>query len=83
MPASPPARDRFDDEHLLWLKSLLLLMLTAFALIAAWHYGLLQQVLFDEPSGLGRGHRPGLRDRGSSRARRVSGSFRKPPMRSA
>ncbi len=52
MQASSPARDRFDDEHLLWLKSLLLLMLTAFALIAAWHYGLLQQVLFDEPSGL-------------------------------
>lgn len=52
MQASPPDRDRFDDEHLLWLKSLLLLMLTIFALIAAWHYGLLQQVLFDEPSGL-------------------------------
>lgn len=52
MQASPPARDRFDDEHLLWLKSLLLLMVTVFALIAAWHYGLLQQVLFDEPSGL-------------------------------
>jgi hypothetical protein len=52
MRASPPARDRFDDEHLLWLKSLLLLMLTAFALIAAWHYGLLQQVLLDDPSGL-------------------------------
>lgn len=52
MQASPPARDRFDDEHLLWLKSLVLLMLTVFALIAAWHYGLLQQVLFDEPSGL-------------------------------
>ena len=52
MQASPPARDRFDDEHLLWLKSLLLLMVTVFALIAAWHYGLLQQVLLDEPSGL-------------------------------
>jgi hypothetical protein len=52
MQASPPAKDRFDDEHLLWLKSLLLLMITIFALIAAWHYGLLQQVLFDEPSGL-------------------------------
>lgn len=47
-----PARDRFDDEHLLWLKSLLLLTLTALALIIAWHYGLLQQVLFDDPSGL-------------------------------
>jgi hypothetical protein len=52
MQASPPARNRFDDEHLLWLKSLLLVMLTIFALIAAWHYGLLQQVLLDEPSGL-------------------------------
>ena len=52
MQASPPACDRFDDEHLLWLKCMLLLMLTIFALIAAWHYGLLQQVLFDEPSGL-------------------------------
>jgi len=52
MQASPPARDHFDDEHLLWLKSLLLLMVTVFALIAAWHYGLLQQVLLDEPSGL-------------------------------
>lgn len=52
MQASTPARDRFDDEHLLWLKSLLLVMVTVFALIAAWHYGLLQQVLLDEPSGL-------------------------------
>ena len=52
MQAQLPARDRFDDEHLLWLKSLLLLTLTALALIAAWHYGLLQQVLFDDPSGL-------------------------------
>ena len=52
MQASTPARDRFDDEHLLWLKSLLLVMVTIFALIAAWHYGLLQQVLLDEPSGL-------------------------------
>ncbi|MGI9487146.1 MAG: MotA/TolQ/ExbB proton channel family protein [Geminicoccaceae bacterium] len=52
MQARLPARDRFDDEHLLWLKSLLLLTLTALALIAAWQYGLLQQVLFDDPSGL-------------------------------
>lgn len=52
MQARPPARDRFDDEHLLWLKSLILLTFTALALIAAWHYGLLQQVLFDDPSGL-------------------------------
>ncbi|MGI9436131.1 MAG: MotA/TolQ/ExbB proton channel family protein [Geminicoccaceae bacterium] len=59
MQASSPARDRFDpahdrldDEHLLWLKGLLLVILTIFALIAAWHYGLLQQVLFDDPSGL-------------------------------
>lgn len=52
MQARLPARDRFDDEHLLWLKSLLLLTMTALALIAAWHYGLLQQVLFDDPSGL-------------------------------
>ena len=46
------ARDRFDDEHLLWLKSLILLTFTTLALLAAWHYGLLQQVLFDDPSGL-------------------------------
>ncbi len=52
MQARLPARDRFDDQHLLWLKSLLLLTLTALALITAWHYGLLQQVLFDDPSGL-------------------------------
>ncbi|MGI9421162.1 MAG: MotA/TolQ/ExbB proton channel family protein [Geminicoccaceae bacterium] len=52
MQARPPARDRFDDEHLLWLKSLILLTFTAIALVAAWHYGLLQQVLFDDPSGL-------------------------------
>jgi len=52
MQARPPARDRFDDEHLLWLKSLILLTFSALALIAAWHYGLLQQVLFDDPSGL-------------------------------
>ncbi|MEM7042533.1 MAG: MotA/TolQ/ExbB proton channel family protein [Pseudomonadota bacterium] len=52
MQARPPARDRFDDEHLLWLKSLILLTFTALALLAAWHYGLLQQVLFDDPSGL-------------------------------
>jgi hypothetical protein len=52
MQARPPARDRFDDEHLLWLKSLILLTFTALALITAWHYGLLQQVLFDDPSGL-------------------------------
>ena len=52
MQARPPARDRFDDEHLLWLKSLILLTFTALAVIAAWHYGLLQQVLFDDPSGL-------------------------------
>ena len=52
MQARPPARDWFDDEHLLWLKSLILLTFTALALIAAWHYGLLQQVLFDDPSGL-------------------------------
>jgi|GEM_PF-4231258 len=52
MQARLPARDRFDDEHLLWLKSLILLTFTALALLAAWHYGLLQQVLFDDPSGL-------------------------------
>ncbi|MEZ5931280.1 MAG: MotA/TolQ/ExbB proton channel family protein [Alphaproteobacteria bacterium] len=52
MQARQPARDRFDDEHLLWLKSLVLLTFTALALLAAWHYGLLQQVLFDDPSGL-------------------------------
>jgi hypothetical protein len=52
MQARLSARDRFDDEHLLWLKSLILLTFTALALLAAWHYGLLQQVLFDDPSGL-------------------------------
>ena len=52
MQARLPARGRFDDEHLLWLKSLILLTFTAIALIAAWHFGLLQQVLFDDPSGL-------------------------------
>jgi hypothetical protein len=55
MPARQPARDRFDDEHLLWLKSLILLTFSALALLAAWHYGLLQQVLFDDPSGLSLG----------------------------
>lgn len=52
MQARLHARDRFDDEHLLWLKSLILLTFTALALVAAWQYGLLQQVLFDDPSGL-------------------------------
>jgi hypothetical protein len=31
MQARLPARDRFDDEHLLWLKSLILLTFTALA----------------------------------------------------
>ncbi len=52
MQASPPARRLVDDEHLLLLKCLLLLVLTVFALMAAWHFGMLQQVLFDDPSGL-------------------------------
>lgn len=52
MHARLPARDFFNDEHLLWLKSLILLTITALTLLTAWHYGLLQQVLFDDPSGL-------------------------------
>lgn len=52
MQARLPARDCFDDEHLLWLKSLILQTFTALALLTAWHYGLLQQILFDDPSRL-------------------------------
>lgn len=35
---------RVDSEHLLLLKGWLLMAVVGFAFIAAWHFGLLQQV---------------------------------------
>ena len=43
---------RVDSEHLLLLKGLLLWAVIAVAFLAAWHYGLLQRVWSDDPTGL-------------------------------
>jgi hypothetical protein len=43
---------RMDNEHVLLLKGLLLLVVIAFAFLVAWHYGLLQRVWREDPTGL-------------------------------
>lgn len=43
---------RVDSEHLLLLKGWLLVAVVGFAFIAAWHFGLLQQVWREDPTGL-------------------------------
>jgi hypothetical protein len=52
MPLRAPGRILPAEDHLLWLKGMLLWLLTALALLAGWHVGLVQQVLFDDRSGL-------------------------------
>lgn len=43
---------RLDGEHLLLLKGLILLVVVALSFVAAWHYGLLQRVWREDPTGL-------------------------------
>lgn len=46
------ALPRVDSEHVLLLKGLLLLAVVGTAFLAAWHYGLLQQVWSGDPTGM-------------------------------
>lgn len=43
---------RLDVEHVLLLKGLLLLVVVSLAFLGAWHYGLLQRVWTEDPTGL-------------------------------
>ena len=47
---APAATVRVDHEHALLLKGLLLLVVVAFAFLAAWYYGLLLRVWQEEPA---------------------------------
>ena len=49
------ARLRVDSRHLLLLKGLLIWMVVAVAVLAAWHYGLLQEVWRADSTGLALG----------------------------
>lgn len=41
-----------NSEHILLLKGLLLFMVVAVAFLAAWHYGLIQRVWTEDPTGM-------------------------------
>jgi hypothetical protein len=49
------ARPRVDSTHLLLLKGFLIWMVVAVAVLAAWHYGLLQEVWRSDSTGLSLG----------------------------
>jgi MotA/TolQ/ExbB proton channel family len=49
------ARPRVDSRHLLLLKGFLIWMVVAVAVLAAWHYGLLQEVWRSDSTGLSLG----------------------------
>jgi MotA/TolQ/ExbB proton channel family len=49
------ARLRVDSTHLLLLKGFLIWMVVAVAVLAAWHYGLLQEVWRSDTTGLSLG----------------------------
>ena len=49
------ARPRVDSRHLLLLKGFLIWMVVAVAVLAAWHYGLLQEVWRTDSTGLSLG----------------------------
>jgi hypothetical protein len=49
------ARPRVDSRHLLLLKALLIWMVVVVAVLAAWHYGLLQEVWRSDSTGLSLG----------------------------
>ena len=49
------ARPRVDSRHLLLLKCFLIWMVVVVAVLAAWHYGLLQEVWRTDSTGLSLG----------------------------
>jgi MotA/TolQ/ExbB proton channel family len=49
------ARSRVDSRHLLLLQTLLIWMVVGVAVLAAWHYGLLQEVWRTDSTGLSLG----------------------------
>jgi MotA/TolQ/ExbB proton channel family len=49
------ARPRVDSRHLLLLKGFLIWMVVGVAVLAAWHYGLLQEVWRSDSTGLSLG----------------------------
>ena len=52
MRLAPASAARVDREHVLLLKGLLLLVVVGFAFLGAWHYGLLQRVWREDPTGM-------------------------------
>jgi MotA/TolQ/ExbB proton channel family len=55
MPLEQRVRMRVDSKHLLLLKGLLVWAVVGVALLAAWHYGLLQEVWRADSTGLSLG----------------------------
>ena len=51
-PERPVPRPPLGTEHLLLLRWLLLVVVSGFGLVAAWHYGLVQRVWTDDPTGI-------------------------------